>query len=1149
LLDGVAIVALRPVRKTAALKAVNSLDALLDFLRDELDWPIPPSMHLEDAGVPINLKEIHLDPKAAAKMEAVYRLLPPTGDEPFGVYFVEFSGGKFPVGALKRFLEKVVRKKRTSRSGGQVGRWGRDDLIFITRTDENFGRAYLTAFETDHQTKRTRIKVISWGPNDTEARLKRLIEDELPRLRWPHDGVPLKIWIGGVKEAFRLGVREEIRTSDRLAQRMADVAIEARDEVLGLLEVELDTGPLKTLLSRIREKLLSNLTEKEFADMYSQTLVYGLLVARLTNPEKFAIDASAGIVDFGTPLLDELYRQFRDPESDIDVDELGLIELANELRDAPVEEMLDNFGAADRRDDPVVHFYEDFLERFDPADRKDLGAYYTVVPVVKFMVNAVNDVLTEHFGLDLGIADQSSWKDVSKRLRIPIPDGVDPENRFVNMLDPATGTGTFLLEWLRKSKQVFLDKTNGSEDDWSQHFDKVMLPTMAGFEIRLAPYAVAHLKTALEIPEGSKVSHRLPIYLTNTLLPPTTKTQAQFFSDPLADEGLFADKIKDYPGITVMIGNPPYKDKVKGDGPAVEDHIAGQKPLLDDFTPRPERGLGAHTKILRNRYVYFWRWGLDHVHGRPQSKPGIVAFITSSAWLEGPVFETMRSWIRSGNHVWVVDLGGSVKNAIPGDENVFSQITIAVAICIVSRAPHREDAALKYIRLRGSRKSKFEWLEHSSIKDDIWNSLDSDSTAPIGVEKSSEWQSFVALGELMPFHANGIHQQRTWVNDPSKKVLVERWKTLANSRIPKREKLMKITRSRNLNSSGIDLETRNVLGRLNVRCSQEPASIVRYSFRTLDRQWLIADSRVIDMPSPELWKVRGKSQIFLNELHSHPVGAGPAIVVAPFIPNLDNFHGRGGRVVPVFRSSSNSNWNLLPGALNAICSKLQSIVTADSLVAYVVGITAFPAFSARFSDDLQQGGVRIPITLNPVLFSQVAALGTKAVELFTYCERTINSSKINSSVRIKNGPQVIGDQFVPRSMPESGEYDSKANTLILADLVIGKVRPDVWAYEVTGMPVVKKWIGYRKASPTTKWSSPLNDIVTEKWPKAFTEELLDLLHVLTQLRDLEPEHTELLQQVLVGPTFDNKLLWEKGLLPPPHGATVPTSKSGELKLD
>ena len=358
---------------------------------------------------------------------------------------------------------------------------------------------------------------------------------------------------------------------------------------------------------------------------------------------------------------------------------------------------------------------------------------------------------------------------------------------------------------------------------------------------------------------------------------------------------------------------------------------------------------------------------------------------------------------------------------------------------------------------------------------------------------------------------------------------------------------MKETSSRNIGSHGQDLNDGSSLGPINDRINAEAVSIVPYSYRTLDRQWLLADSRVIDRPSPELWQVRGTRQIFLNELQSQQVGVGPAISIAPFIPNMDHFKGNsGGRILPIYRDGKNTKWNLLPGFLDLMNQQIAGHVTESMLFSYLAGITAFPAFSESFADDLRQGGVRLPITLQFDLFTEVADLGSTAIELFTYCEKTLNRETVQVTVRIKNGPHIMGEKAAFRGMPESAIYDSESETLHLGELSIGGVAEDVWSYQVSGMPVVKKWIGYRKFSPSTKWSSSLNEIITESWPKAWTEELLDLLHVITQLRNLESKHESLLEKVLAGPLLSNAAVNKAGLLPAPAYMTKPASESDGL---
>jgi len=290
--------------------------------------------------------------------------------------------------------------------------------------------------------------------------------------------------------------------------------------------------------------------------------------------------------------------------------------------------------------------------------------------------------------------------------------------------------------------------------------------------------------------------------------------------------------------------------------------------------------------------------------------------------------------------------------------------------------------------------------------------------------------------------------------------------------------------------------------------------------------------------------VRGKKQVFLNELHSHPIGEGPSLSVAGHIPNLHHFHGRGGRAIPVFRDGKNREWNLLPGLLDLLNRQLNEPIDAPTLVGYLVGITAFPGFSAQFSEDLRQGGVRVPLCLDTGLVVEVAALGRSAVELFTYTDRTLGEGPVKASIRIADGPR-IREGGPSRVMPESVRYDEQTECLCLGSLVIKNVAPDVWDYQVTGMPVVKKWVGYRKSSPSAKRSSPLNDIVTTSWPKQWTEELLDLLHVITQLRRLEARHENLLDRVRQAPHLSYDEILGAGLLPPPRAATKPTA-SGTL---
>lgn len=1113
-------------------EAPRSTDSLLELLFDGLDWPRPE--HLEIADVPLialEPGELHLRADALARLTSIQQLPPLVAGQPFGVFILQFDGGQLPIGAVRRVLNALVRRKRGS-ARGAAGLWGLEDLIFFCQVGDSSGTLHVANFRESGALPV--LRVISWASDSTPGRLELVAREHLTGLVWPDLGSNPDAWRRAWSSAFSVAYREGIRSAAELADKMAEVAREIRAEVVALHEVESEYGPIRALLRSVRDSLSANLTLDDFADMYAQTMVYGLLTARISAPEDFQADALSATLRFDNDFLDALYSGFRRAgDAAFDADEFGLHDLAELLSRTNMDEVLADFGATDLKDDPVVFFYEEFLERYDPEQRRALGAYYTPIPIVRSMVTAVDEVLKRDFGLPLGVADDTTWAQFAGQHGCVVPDGVSADSPVVQMIDPATGTGTFLLEWLRRGRANLASVGKDSSDRVA-----AIAQRMTAFEISLSAYAVAHLKMRMELSPESRRHANVGVLLTNTLAADFMPSGGLLGEDPIARESALADAAKRNPHHFVAIGNPPYKDKSKGLGPAVEQVLSGRvAPLLADFTPSNDRGLGTHTKILRNLYVFFWRWTVHKVLGDSPERPGIIAFITPSAWLTGPVFETMRAFIREGHKVWVLDLGGDPKTSGPDDENVFTEVQIATAICIVARTPSAE-TSLRYRQLRGSRASKYAALASLSVEDDHWTVLASPTGQPIGLEKSDEWGSFVELGQAMPFHANGIHQQRTWVNDPNPAILKSRWRRFLSATAAERPLLLKETPSRRVTASGRDLVTGDQLPPLNEVLPDSLCSIIRYSYRTLDRQWLIADSRLIDRPSPELWQVRGDRQIFLNELHSHPVGAGPAISIAGHIPNLHHFHGRGGRVIPLFRDSAGTEVNVLPGLTPLLSGRLNRVIEPQEFVAYLIGLLAFPAFSRKFSVDLSVGGVRIPLSLDEELFAETVRLGVSAVQLFTYGERRLAFDLARMQLRLSDGPALKSGNS-DTLMPEKGEYDAGAQSLRLGPILVENVRPDVWSYQVSGMPVVKKWIGYRLASPKVKYSSPLNETVTDIWLAEWTEELLDLLHVITQLRDLEPVHEGLLERVRHAPLLMNADLVEAGLLPPPKESTRP----------
>ena len=276
--------------------------------------------------------------------------------------------------------------------------------------------------------------------------------------------------------------------------------------------------------------------EESFADMYAQTLAYGLLAARLASPNSnvvgdfdIQINTSSFIYELMNSLLHAAGKKGSEGASGtLDFDELGVNEVVDLLNSSNLDAILRNFGDRRKEEDPVVHFYEDFLKEYDPSQRIERGVFYTPRSVVRYIVTSVHRVLKEEFGLPDGLADVSSWANMVKNIEgLKFPEGVDPASPFVNLLDPALGTGTFLVEVIDvieeelKTKWRAVGKAPSEiEKLWVEYVDQFLLSRINGFEIMMAPYVIAHLKIGLRLFESGyrfSAKTRLNIHLTNAL--------------------------------------------------------------------------------------------------------------------------------------------------------------------------------------------------------------------------------------------------------------------------------------------------------------------------------------------------------------------------------------------------------------------------------------------------------------------------------------------------------------------------------------------------------------------------------------------------------------------------------------------------------
>ena len=1102
------------------LRTVRTADGLLRYFIDELDWPLDDEAMLEDEDVDDltfdwDLEELGVPRRTSARIERVRQVRPFTADQPWGIFFVDLAGERLLITRLRGILNALIRRRRAA---GDIDRrsWALDDLLFVVTTGSGDSTELHLLVFFDVQRK-VEFRCLSWRPVDSTLRLRRLAEELLPQLAWPDDEEDVEAWRAAWRSPFTLRPGAVIGSAARLADRMSRTAHDLRDQIGVALGEEDGEGPFSELMNDIRQQLVADVDADRFSDMCAQTLVYGLLGSRVSDPDGFGATPVLSAVPLSNPFLSAFFEQVHGEATALDLEGSGLDQLIADLRVTNVEAILDEFGSTAKGGDPVIHFYEVFLKKYDKKMRADAGAFYTPEPVVEFMVRGVDELLKSRFGLQAGIADSTTWQEVADRIGFDVPEGVDHDGPFVSMIDPATGTGTFLVHWLRQAKQSFTSAR--SEESWRQHLSERVLPSMHAFELMLGPYTVAHLKLALHLHDEGLPTDAAQILLTNTLDHDPPQLRLDLMDDPVAAEGRRASQLKESERFTVVIGNPPYDreqravgDTGKRKGGVVRHGAASLEPLINDVLHRMrEAGLGRYAPNIYNDYVYFWRWAVWQTTELPPG-PGIVAFITASSYLEGISMGGLRCLLRDAfDELLVVDLGGEGRGALV-EENVFD-IRTPVAIAFGVRMGVSDSSCkTRYLRISGTRQDKFERLSVLSLNN-IGAEVLGGGLDALVPRRASEYRRWPAVTDLFPWRHSGSKFHRTWPIGETRHLLQRRWHELTTS-VPRERKVLLVQKDRTTSSSpkpllchGRRLRPVQLLDRNN-----QPEGIERYGYRSFDRQWVIADNRVADRPRPDLWRVRGNDQLFLTTLTSTKLGRGPVLTVTSYVPDMDHFSGRGAKnVMPLYRDPTAREPNLPDVLLETLSGEVGRPLQAHDLVAYVHALLGTGAFSWRFADDLAEaaGPVHVPITRDPDLFNQAVELGRDLLWYHTYGERFRPDGCYEP-------PQGDARQILPiKGYPKTFRYKLEDQVLEVGTGRFSPVSQDVWDFEVSGLKVLRSWLGYRMAKRKGRKSSPLDNMRPRRW--VFTDELLSLIAILQHTIDVTPTAAQLLAEIVAGP--------------------------------
>lgn len=554
-------------------------------------------------------------------------------------------------------------------------------------------------------------------------------------------------------EHLRVAQVQRITSASKLAQIMAGKARLLRDIIeQALIQDGEKHTELTGYMDAFRTTLLHDITPKVFADIYAQTIAYGMFAARLHDetPDDFCRQEAANLIPKSNPFLRKIFQQI----AGYDLDErIAWIvdDLVSAFAATDMEKIMQGFGKSTQQTDPMLHFYEDFLFQYDPAAKKQCGVYYTPQPVVEFIVRAVDDILRTEFNLPMGLADTSKVE-VEQEIEQDIKHRKEKVLKHrVQVLDPATGTGTFLAETVKQIKRDL----GGQMGAWDSYVPEHLLPRLHGFELMMAPYTIAHLKLDLEI--GISAQDRLRVYLTNSLEEANPDANT-LFGHYLAEEANSASRIKKEAPVMIVMGNPPYSVSSSNNRPWITNLVADYKKDLNERNIQP----------LSDDYIKFIRLAQHYVE---RNGEGIVAYISNNSFVDGLIHRQMRSELmRVFDEIYILDLHGNTrkKETCPDgskDENVFDIMQgVSINIFVKKTAKSKAPAIVRHFDLYGTREYKYKYLREHDFSNVEWNELSPQKPnlffVPKNFEDQEEYDKGFRVDEILPLNASGIKTQR-----------------------------------------------------------------------------------------------------------------------------------------------------------------------------------------------------------------------------------------------------------------------------------------------------------------------------------------------------------------------------------------------------
>ncbi len=859
---------------------------------------------------------------------------------------------------------------------------------------------------------------------------------------------------------FCTHIGQTIKSSKKLAEMMAGKArllSDVIEKALNSDEEHSEDSTLKEQMLAFKDILIHDITAKGFADVYAQTIAYGMFAARLHDATlpTFSRQEAAELIPKSNPFLRKLFGYIAGPDIDDRikwiVDSLVEIFLA-----CNVEEILKNYGRSTKMEDPIIHFYETFLSEYDPKLRKARGVWYTPAPVVNFIVRAVDDILKTEFDLPQGLADTSKTKinlntqSADKRSTTGYKQ-IEQEVHRVQILDPATGTGTFLAEVIKHVHRKF----EGQQGIWSNYVETHLLPRLNGFELLMASYAMAHLQLDLLLKEtGFKPSkdQRFRVYLTNSLEEhhPDTGT---LWANWLSSEANEANHIKRDTPVMCIIGNPPYSGESANRGEWIMS-------LMEDYKKEPggkEKLKERNSKSINDDYVKFLRYGQHFIE---KNGSGVLAFINPHGFLDNPTYRGMRwNLLKTYDKIYTIDLHGNSKKketAPDGsvDVNVFD-IMQGVAITIFVKTGKKKANELGKVfhyDLFGKRELKYDFLIENSIKSVEYKELTIDAPSYLFVNKNFSEEAIYSKG----FEVSNLF-------------------LLKSSGIKTHD-------DKNLVAFNKQILEQNIIG---LKYEFDKSKVYKYSYRPFDNEFIYYDTKILGRAREKTiyhLKHRNIGLILVAQPQAANINFFDCIYVSDCLADTNMFRRGGPLCFPLYLYPESSNQqtidhttertpNLNAEIVNQIAQGLRLPFTNEKdtstssvststfapidLLDYIYAVLHSPTYREKYKEFLKIDFPRVPYPKDKETFWQLVKLGGEIRQIHLLESPIVD--KYITQYPIDGNNEVSKPRF-----DSAQRSDGNGSVYINETQYFDNVPEVAWNFFIGGYQPAQKWLKDRR---------------------------------------------------------------------------------------